>query len=296
MPTRSCARWLRTCDPAGNLRRMNLVDRVTARFTEVVGATTTGVWSAPGRITIIGDHTDYNAGIIVNDRSQPQRGHCGSDFGMTVGCDRFPVGDTTTVELTTVCARFREWLGGFSAWSCCGHWAVRAGASGLDIVIDSDIQRARISALHRQPRMPSLLRRMTCGKLNLGRMDLVHACQRAEHDMVGTPTTIVDTATAMFENRTERCSSIANQPKRQRFHFPFPMPDSRYLPSFSDGTSFARRGSQSGINRIVSRAAESLAARTLTPSWQSMTWHACGETQDEEPLGGSVAWSPRTLE
>jgi galactokinase len=35
-------------------------------------------------------------------------------------------------------------------------------------------------------------------EIDLGRMELVHACQRAEHDMVGTPTTMVDTATAMF--------------------------------------------------------------------------------------------------
>ncbi|MDP4586289.1 MAG: galactokinase family protein, partial [Microbacteriaceae bacterium] len=43
----------------------SIVDRVTTRFNQVVGTDPLGVWSAPGRITIIGDHTDYNAGLSL---------------------------------------------------------------------------------------------------------------------------------------------------------------------------------------------------------------------------------------
>jgi galactokinase len=34
-------------------------------FTEVFGATPTGVWAAPGRVNLIGEHTDYNDGFVL---------------------------------------------------------------------------------------------------------------------------------------------------------------------------------------------------------------------------------------
>ena len=44
---------------------MTIVDRVTARFHEIVGNEPRGVWSAPGRVNLIGDHTDYNGGFAL---------------------------------------------------------------------------------------------------------------------------------------------------------------------------------------------------------------------------------------
>ena len=78
----------------------NIVDRVTSRFTELVGSDPLGVWSAPGRITIIGDHTDYNAGLSWT---------AAIDLGVVVAVGVRDDGrvrvvsqfdDTTTVELT----------------------------------------------------------------------------------------------------------------------------------------------------------------------------------------------------
>jgi galactokinase len=34
-------------------------------FTEVFGAAPTGVWAAPGRVNLIGEHTDYNDGFVL---------------------------------------------------------------------------------------------------------------------------------------------------------------------------------------------------------------------------------------
>lgn len=177
---------------------MNLVDRVTTRFSEVVGADPIGVWSAPGRVTIIGDHTDYNAGLTLT---------IATSFSVVIavgvrddGRVRVvsPFGDTTTVELT------RCVPGSVSGWAAGPLgvlWALggsRGGVSGLDIVIDSDIPVGTDFGASSAIACAVAVAVNDLWETDLGRMELVHACQRAEHDMVGTPTTMVDTATAMF--------------------------------------------------------------------------------------------------
>ncbi|NNC11707.1 galactokinase [Planctomonas sp. JC2975] len=42
----------------------DLVASARARFTELFGHAPEGVWSAPGRVNLIGEHTDYNDGFV----------------------------------------------------------------------------------------------------------------------------------------------------------------------------------------------------------------------------------------
>src|SRR5689334_3994438 len=40
-------------------------DRAAAAFTERFGTAPEGVWAAPGRVNVIGEHTDYNDGFVL---------------------------------------------------------------------------------------------------------------------------------------------------------------------------------------------------------------------------------------
>jgi galactokinase len=175
-----------------------IIDRVTTRFTELVGSDPLGVWFAPGRITIIGDHTDYNAGLALT---------AATDLGVVVAVGIRDDGrvrvvsqfdDTTTVELT------RCVPGAVSGWAAVPLgvlWALggsQSGASGLDIVIDSDIPIGPDFAVASAIASAVAVAVNDLWEIDLGRLELVHACQLAEHNMGGTPTTMVDAASAMF--------------------------------------------------------------------------------------------------
>ena len=43
---------------------IGLSAQTQAKFVEQFGYEPTGVWSAPGRVNLIGEHTDYNQGFV----------------------------------------------------------------------------------------------------------------------------------------------------------------------------------------------------------------------------------------
>ena len=47
------------------------VARATELFRATFGEEPAGVWAAPGRVNLIGEHTDYNAGLCLRCRTAP---------------------------------------------------------------------------------------------------------------------------------------------------------------------------------------------------------------------------------
>ena len=236
---------------------------MTTRFTEVVGTDPLGVWTAPGRITLIGDHTDYNAGLslpIAINLSVVVAVGVRDDGRVRVIS---PFGDTTTVELT------RCVPGSVSGWAAVPLgvlWALggsRGGASGLDIVIDSDIPDGSDFGASSAIACAVAVAANDLWEIDLGRMELVHACQRAEHDMVGAPTTMVETATAMF-GETDSAVLVDCQ-LAEASAVPFAIADAglALLVIVSDGHRSPGGAANQDRRTSCLRAAESLGVETL---------------------------------
>ena len=47
------------------LSREDGVSRATKLFVDMYATAPEGVWAAPGRVNLIGEHTDYNAGLCL---------------------------------------------------------------------------------------------------------------------------------------------------------------------------------------------------------------------------------------
>ena len=178
---------------------MTIVDRVTARFHDIVGTEPRGVWSAPGRVNIIGDHTDYNGGfalpmainrntVVAVDYRDDGLVRLGSTLNDTI--------------ITTELARCVPGsISGRAAYPLGVLWALggaRGGMRGLDIVLDTDIPIGVGLSSSAAIECAVAVAVDDLWDLGLNRMEMAHAGQRAENDMVGIPTGMMDQIACLY--------------------------------------------------------------------------------------------------
>ena len=118
-------------------------ERARALFATVYGEKPTGAWSAPGRITFVGDHTDYNGGLclpaIIRHRAYVAgRARTDSIVRITDGHDP---ARTIEVEIDAIPAEVRDtWLG--AAAGVVGAMVERGFTGpGLDLAVASCVPR-----------------------------------------------------------------------------------------------------------------------------------------------------------
>ena len=189
-------------------------DAARELFTELTGHAPEGIWSAPGRVNLIGEHTDYNDGFVLPfaiphrtvaavGRREDHRIRVASTFAdepVEVELDDLdrlfptPTGSTPQVP---------EW----AAYPLGVAWALRqadgiaasaAVGSGLDIAITSDVPvGAGLSS-------SAAIEGATASALNdlwaagLDRPALARVGRRAENEAVGAPTGIMDQMASML--------------------------------------------------------------------------------------------------
>ena len=122
-------------------------DDLRSLFTDFAGRAADGIWSAPGRVNLIGEHTDYNDGFVlpfaIDRRTLVALG--ARDDGMLRVASTFsdevvelPLGDLGASQ-----AAGR--LGGWSAYPLGVAWALGqfgadlAAVPGVDLLIDSNV-------------------------------------------------------------------------------------------------------------------------------------------------------------
>lgn len=182
---------------------MSLVNRVSERFRSLVGDVPAGVWSAPGRVNIIGEHTDYNDGFALPmaiDRHTVVAVGLRSDGRVRVGSTLSD--DVVDIALTDCIPGNAT---GWSAYPLGVVWALGGSDGtypGLDIVIDTDVPIG--AGLSSSAAIECAVAVALNELWELGRapMDLARAGQRAENQMVGAPTGLMDQI-ASIHGRTD---------------------------------------------------------------------------------------------
>ncbi|MDF5757002.1 galactokinase [Spongiactinospora sp. TRM90649] len=166
--------------------------RLADAFRDAYGAAPDGVWHAPGRVNLIGEHTDYNGGLVL-------------PFAVPwgVGAAVSPRGDgvirlmSLQVEEEAQVLDTPEAARGWARYAAGVFWALREAGhavGGADVVIDGDVPRGAGLSSSAALEMSVALALNDLHGLGLSRMDLAVAARRAENDFAGMPCGIMDQA------------------------------------------------------------------------------------------------------
>jgi galactokinase len=180
-------------------------DDVKADFTELFGYEPEGVWSAPGRVNLIGEHTDYNEGFVlpfaINKRTVLALGvrddgvlRIASSFADEVA--EIAIADLTPSALT-----------GWSAYPFGVAWAMGqfggdlGGVPGVDIYIDSVVPVGAGLSSSAAIESAVALALNDVWQLGFDRPTLAKIGQLAENKAVGAPTGIMDQSASLLGKR-----------------------------------------------------------------------------------------------
>ena len=171
------------------------------RFVDMVGAEPEGLWAAPGRVNLIGEHTDYNAGLALPfaiDRA-------------TVIAARRRTDGLVRIHSTTVDGQATAALGDLSSWDPASFapWAryplgviwcmARSGTEipGLDMVISSDVPLGSGLSSSGALTVAVAVAVADLSGARLTHMEAAGIAQSAEAAFAGAPTGLLDQLAAL---------------------------------------------------------------------------------------------------
>ena len=181
---------------------MTGTDAVRALFARAFGGEPAGLWRAPGRVNLIGEHTDYNEGFVLPfaiDRATtvalaPRRDRA---VRLTSTFDAVVV----ETDLDEVQARR---FAGWSAYPLGVAWAFGEALValddqvGFDVAIDSDVPVGAGLSSSAAIEMAVAVALNDVWAIGADRTTLTRVGQRAENIAVGAPTGIMDQSASVF--------------------------------------------------------------------------------------------------
>ncbi|TJZ42549.1 galactokinase [Streptomyces piniterrae] len=172
--------------------------RTAAAFYEVYGAEPHGIWAAPGRVNLIGEHTDYNDGFVM-PLALPHTTLAAAS-PRTDGVLRLHSGGAEggIVELRTDELRPAAG-GGWAAYPAGVVWAMREAGlpvGGADLHYDSTVPTGAGLSSSAALEVATALALNDLYALGLAPRELARLAQRAENAFVGVPVGIMDQTAA----------------------------------------------------------------------------------------------------
>ncbi|MFI8996085.1 galactokinase [Streptomyces sp. NPDC053542] len=240
--------------------------RTAAAFREVFGTAPAGTWAAPGRVNLIGEHTDYNDGFVM-PLALPHT-TIAAAAPRTDGVLRLHSGNVKggIVELRTEGLRPAP-DGGWAAYPAGVLWAMREAGlpvdGGADLHFDSVVPTGAGLSSSAALEVATALALNDLYGLGLDGQELARLAQRAENAFVGVPCGIMDqTASACC---TEGHALLLDTRDLTRRQVPFDLAaaglrllvvDTRVQHELGDGAYAERRAG-------CERAARALGVRAL---------------------------------
>jgi galactokinase len=178
---------------------------VVATFAELFGREPDGLWSAPGRVNLIGEHTDYNEGFVL-----PLAINRRTVLALGIRDDRrIRVGSSFADELAEIDLDdlTPDSLHGWSAYPLGVAWALGqfgadlAAVPGVDVYLESTVPVGAGLSSSAAIESAIAVALNDVWQLGLDRPTLAKVGQLAENRAVGAPTGIMDQSASLLGKR-----------------------------------------------------------------------------------------------
>src|SRR5499427_6185172 len=177
-----------------------LADQVAKEFLARHGTPPEGVWHAPGRVNLMGEHTDYNEGWVLPfamDRGVVVAAARRGDGVLELSSRQAP-DDPVSLPLATLAPGA---VAGWAAYPAGVAWAMRAAGlavGGASLVIDSDLPQG--AGLSSSAAIECAVAIALAGlyRVDVPRTELARLARRAENEMVGVPSGIMDQSASLL--------------------------------------------------------------------------------------------------
>lgn len=175
---------------------MNQAARAAGAFERLHGRPPAGVWSAPGRVNLVGEHTDYNEGFVL-PFALPHRTAVAAapraDGTLTVSTlhDRGRAETAAPVRISDLAPGT---VSGWPAYPSGVAWVLRQQGirGGADLVVAGDVPGgAGLSSSH-SLECATALALLGLAGARPSTSDIARWIQLAENDFVGAPTGLLD--------------------------------------------------------------------------------------------------------
>ena len=176
-------------------------------FLAAFGYSPDGVWSAPGRVNLIGEHTDYNEGFVLPfaiDRRTVAALAPRADGLVRVSSGTVSPNEGAAIGEFALTAASPGAVHGWAAYPLGVAWALGqvgadlSGLPGFDVHFSSEVPvgAGLSSSAALEASLAVALNEVW--RLGFDRARLVEAAHRAENDFVGAPTGILDQSAALL--------------------------------------------------------------------------------------------------